>query len=144
MGSHTMMQSGHTMIQEFRERLTPLFARPDVRLVILFGSCRRGTVHRRSDIDVAILGDTPLETVETTTQVMGLLHKSEVDVVDLRRAAPLLAMEVVRSGTLLYERDRGVYASFCSLAHRRLGGSPWNNTERSCSHGRAPSAFSRS
>ena len=113
------MTSGSATTQEIRDRLAPLFSRADIQLVILFGSTARGITHRRSDLDVAILADAPLDTVETTTQVMGLLLRSEVDVVDLRRASPLLTMEVVRSGSLLYEREPGGYVTFCSLAHRR-------------------------
>jgi predicted nucleotidyltransferase len=105
--------------RKIRDRLAPLFSRSGIQLVILFGSTAREVTHRRSDLDVAILADAPLDIVETTTQVMGLLHTSGVDVVDLRRAPPLLAMEVVRSGILLYEREPGRYATFCSIAHRR-------------------------
>jgi predicted nucleotidyltransferase len=105
--------------QQIRERLAPLLARSDIRLVILFGSTARGATHRHSDLDVAILADHPLDPIEITTNVMSLVRASDVDVLDLRRASPLLAMEVVRSGTLLYEREPGQYAEFCSLAHRR-------------------------
>jgi predicted nucleotidyltransferase len=113
------MLSRSEITQEIRDRLAPLFARADIQLVILFGSTARGVTHRRSDLDVAILAKEPLDVVETATQVMALLRRSDVDVVDLRRASPLLAMEVVRSGILLYEREPGEYATVCSLAHRR-------------------------
>ncbi len=54
-----------------------------------------------------------------TNLVTQLLHVNTVDLVDLRRATPLLMMEVARGGHLLYERMPGGYATFCSLAHRR-------------------------
>lgn len=60
-----------------------------------------------------------MDLVELTNQVIILTHRNEADVVDLRRASPLLAMEVVRHGRVLYERSPGLYAQFCSLAYRR-------------------------
>ena len=104
---------------ELRKKLAPVCARADILLILLFGSRVSGLTHARSDVDVAILGTHPLDMVEVTGSVMRLLRSSLVDVVDLRRASPLLAMEVIRKGRLLYERDAGAYAEFCSLAHRK-------------------------
>lgn len=101
------------------EQLRPLFSRPDLQMVILFGSQAAGEARRESDIDLALLGDHPLDLVSQTTEAIRLLKQSRVDLVDLRRANPLLMMEVVRKGTLLYERSPGVYLNFCSLAVRR-------------------------
>lgn len=114
------MASGEKNVQaELANQLAPLFARPDIQLVILYGSAATGRTHRRSDLDLAILGDQPLDLIELTNQVIILTHRNEADVVDLRRASPLLAMEVARSGRPLYERSPGLYAQFCSLAYRR-------------------------
>lgn len=102
-----------------KQRLTPLCDDPTIRLVVLFGSSVKGGQHRRSDVDLAVLGSTPLDLIGLTNRVTTLLHSNRVDVVDLQRASPLLMMEVVRSGRLLYEQRAGQYVSFCSLAHRR-------------------------
>jgi predicted nucleotidyltransferase len=105
--------------EELLERLRPLCARPDLQLVVLFGSTARGVRRQQSDLDVGILGDEPLDLVDLTNQVICLTHINDVDLVDLRRASPLLAMEVARHGRLLYERAPGLYAQFYSLAYRR-------------------------
>jgi len=105
--------------RELEERLAPLYRRPDIQLVILFGSAAKGLTHSRSDIDLAILGSSPLDFIGMTNELMALLETSRIDVVDLRRASPLLAMEIVRSGRLLHERQAGQYIAFCSLALRR-------------------------
>ncbi len=110
---------GLSDLNQLKERLAPLCANPDVELVILFGSAVSGTTHPESDLDVAIQGRQPLDVVETTNQVIRLLRTDRVDVVDLRRASPLLMMEIARGGMLLYEREPGLYVAFCSLAHRR-------------------------
>lgn len=106
-------------IAEIRERLTPLLADPDIDLVILFGSVAGGVTRADSDLDLAVKGREPLDLVALTNTITQLLHADAVDVVDLRRASPLLMMEVARGGQLLYERTPGTYAAFCSLAHRR-------------------------
>jgi predicted nucleotidyltransferase len=106
-------------IAHLRERLAPLFADEKIELVILFGSMATGAARAESDVDVAIRGTGPLDLVALTNDISQLLHTDAVDVVDLRRASPLLMMEVVRGGCLLYERVAGSYAAFCSLAHRR-------------------------
>jgi predicted nucleotidyltransferase len=106
-------------IAEIRERLAPLFADPDIDLVILFGSGAGGMTRADSDLDLAVKGRQPFDLVSLTNTITQLLHTDAVDVVDLRRASPLLMREVVQGGRLLYERTPGCYAAFCSLAHRR-------------------------
>jgi predicted nucleotidyltransferase len=88
-------------------------------LVVLVGSQASGKAHPGSDVDMGILADELLDTVQVTGELIRLTHLNNVDVVDLRRANPLLAREVVRQGTVLYERDLGTYARFVSLAVRR-------------------------
>lgn len=104
---------------ELAQKLRPLFERPDVQLVMLFGSYVSGNVHPRSDLDLAILAQEPLDLVGLTTEIIQLLHLNDIDLVDLRRATPLLAREIVRQGVVLYERDPGTYAQFVSLTIRR-------------------------
>ena len=98
------------------QKLSPLFLRPDLQLVILFGSQAGGKTRAESDVDLAIQGDGPLDLVALATEVIRLLQRSDVDLIDLRRAGPLLKMEVVRGGKLLFEKSPGLYLAFCSLA----------------------------
>lgn len=104
---------------ELQNLLTPLCEQYRVRLIILFGSSVTGRRRPDSDLDLALLGDVPLDLVTVTTDVIRLLHTDRVDVVDLRRASPLLAMEVARHGRLVYERQPGIHLEFISLAVRR-------------------------
>lgn len=106
-------------VEQLRERLAPLFAVWDIELVIAFGSMATGSMRLDSDSDVAVMGRRLLDLVALTNDSARLLQTDAVDVVDLRRASPLLMMEVVRGGRVLYERVPGSYAAFCSLAHRR-------------------------
>ena len=115
----TPNQAERLDFHRLRQQLAPLFRRADLRLVILFGSVGTGAPHARSDVDLAVLGDQPLDLVEMTNAVIQLTHLNDVDLVDLLHAPPLLAMEVARHGRLLYRREPGDYAQFCSLAYRR-------------------------
>ena len=105
-------------IEEIRKRLSPLFHDEGLRLVLLFGSAVSGKMHKKSDIDLAFLFDKPVDMLTLTNRVIRLLHTNNVDVVDLKRASPLLKFSAVKSGMLLYEREAGMFHEFYSLAFR--------------------------
>jgi len=105
-------------IEEIRHKLTPVFKDEGLKLVLLFGSAALGRVHRQSDIDLAFLFDRPVDILTLTNRVIRLLHTDNIDVVDLRRASPLLKFSVVKNGRLLYERQLGMFNEFYSLAFR--------------------------
>lgn len=113
------MSSPIKNIEGLTKELAVLGKDPAMSLIILFGSVARMETHRESDVDVAFLSDEPLDLLELTMKVTRLLRTDHVDVVDLRRASPLLAMEVIRGGRIVYERAPGEYATFGSLAFRR-------------------------
>jgi predicted nucleotidyltransferase len=105
-------------IEEIRKSLTPLFLDEGLLLVLLFGSVATGGTHRRSDIDLAFLYDKPADVLVLTNAVIRLLETDKVDVVDLRRASPLLKLSAAKHGKVLYEKTPGVYHEFYSLAFR--------------------------
>lgn len=109
-----------SQVEEMAGRLQGLReAMPDLELVVLFGSTAKGGRRGGSDVDVAVRC---LETAELDTLYGVLapgLGTDRLDLVDLRRAGPLLAMEVARSGRLLYESRPGAFRQFQSLASRR-------------------------
>ena len=107
------------LVDEIRERLTPLFQDEGLRLVMLFGSSVTGKMHRHSDIDLAFLFDRDMDIIALTNNVIRLLHTDNVDVIDMKHASPLLRFSVVRNGRLLYERLQGEFNSFSSLTFRR-------------------------
>src|SRR5947208_6016042 len=90
------------------------------RLVVLFGSAARGESAPR-DVDLGIIGpaDTELDVLATTTAFIQALGTSAVDVVDLRRANPVLLMSVARDGVPLFEATGSTFSVFSSLAMRR-------------------------
>jgi predicted nucleotidyltransferase len=94
-------------------------AAPSLQLVVLFGSQARGRSRPDSDVDVAVRCDAPADLDALYLLLAPRLETGALDLVDLRRAGPLLAFQVARHGRLLYERDPGAFHVFQSLASRR-------------------------
>lgn len=87
------------------------------RLIVLFGSGARGEPTVR-DLDLGILAEAP-DLTGVTNAFIRHLGFQDVDVVNLQRADPLLAMLVARDGVILHEDPPGTFARFGSLAMRR-------------------------
>lgn len=113
------MSTGLLSVEEIRNRLTAIFDDEGLQFIIVFGSAASGKVHSHSDIDLAFQYNRPVDVVSLTNKVTTLLHTDKVDVVDLRRATPLLMYSVAKTGKLLYEKAPNSFVEFCSLAFRR-------------------------
>lgn len=99
------LQSIITLIQE---RLSPL-------AIYLYGSQAIGQAQPDSDLDIAVLGATPYDpwALFTLTQELVALQETfqnhpptEVDLVDLAAAAPMLRAIVVSQGRRVFCADR--------------------------------------
>jgi len=86
---------------------------PAVRLAVLFGSTARGRTTPRSDLDLGVLLEP--EAATTLWEVEGAVGEAArrpVDLIDLRRAPPLLRFEIARDGRVLLERQEGDWKRF--------------------------------
>jgi predicted nucleotidyltransferase len=98
---------------------------PTVVAVYLFGSVASGTQGPDSDVDIAILPAQPLDPVtrfDAQARVAAMLRRS-VDLVDLRVASPVMAMQVLANGKLIDEGDpvaRGAFEDRVFGAYARL------------------------
>ncbi|MEK7102794.1 MAG: nucleotidyltransferase domain-containing protein [Patescibacteria group bacterium] len=79
-----------------------------LRFVILHGSAARNTMHKDSDIDIAVVGDKPLS-FKDQIKLFGDFEKAihskiprDFDIKTLEKADPLFLNEVVSDGVLLY------------------------------------------
>lgn len=85
-----------------------------VALVFLFGSTATGHAHEGSDVDIGV----SFKTRPRIDRIMDLrdrlisLLKRDVDLVDLNRASPILKMQVLRSGTLVFAADKKQLSQF--------------------------------
>ena len=106
--------------ESLRERVGDVAkAVPDLQLLVLFGSVAKGRSRAQSDLDLAVLCQGPADLDALYLALAPRLRTDRFDVIDLRRAGPLLAFEVARSGLLLFEASPGLFRQFQSLASRR-------------------------
>ena len=92
---------------------------PELELLVLFGSEATGRTRSGSDVDVGVRCDVPADLDALFLALAPRLETDRLDLVDLRRAGPLLAFQVARSGVVLFERSPGIFREFQSLASRR-------------------------
>jgi predicted nucleotidyltransferase len=75
----------------------------------LYGSEAQGTARPDSDVDLAALfrrRTEPLEVFDIRSDLEEILHR-DVDLVDLDQTSPILAMQVLKYGSLLVDRNPG-------------------------------------
>ena len=103
------------------EIVTLLERRSGVDALWLFGSRAQGRAREDSDLDLAALfrrQPSADELLAMKTEAARLAGR-EVDLVDLDRASPILAMQVLRHGRLLVDRDPSRRARFVAAAPGR-------------------------
>jgi len=83
------------------------------RLAFLMGSYAKGTPRKDSDVDVAVLFDVPpgIEEIASLREALTLLLKKEVDLVLLNLAGPVIRMQALKTGKILYH-EKGAYEEF--------------------------------
>ena len=87
--------------------LTAIAEKYDLNLLVVFGSHGTERQTRSSDVDLGFCSDSvlaPEHMLELMTDLSVYFQKSEVDLVDLDRAVPLLAYEIACKGRILHER----------------------------------------
>ena len=85
-----------------------------ILLVFVFGSFAVGRITSHSDIDLALLFERPPDVDETNRlrdELTGLLHR-EADVVVLNSASPILRMQVLKTGVLVFSKARQHFHQF--------------------------------
>jgi len=90
-------------------QLIPIFAREGVQLAYLFGSLGQGL--EGHDVDLAILtrGEPAFRLRPAISEC---LSTERLDLVDLRRASPVLRFEILHTGQLLYAADQALSERF--------------------------------
>jgi predicted nucleotidyltransferase len=85
-----------------------------VALVFLFGSTATNRAHRRSDVDIGVLFKSRPRIdriIRLRNNLISVLRK-EVDLSVLNQASPILKMQVLKNGTLVYAADKSQFAQF--------------------------------
>lgn len=99
------------------EQLPALLEREGALLAYLFGSLVEGQAESTErpaprDVDLALLMPAEQPAYRLREAITDCLNTQRVDVVDLRRASPVLRMEIVRNGRVLYAADDDVQLQF--------------------------------
>lgn len=91
---------------------------PSTIAVYVFGSLAAGTLTADSDVDLAVLAAQPLaaEARWHLAQTLAMELGRDVDLVDLRQASTVMRVQVLGSGKLLLELDRGARQEFEAVA----------------------------
>jgi predicted nucleotidyltransferase len=84
----------------------PVLRGHELIAVWLFGSERRGSAHRDSDLDLGVLCSPPLGLDATALgDQLGRSLGCDVDAIDMASVSATLAWEIITSGRLICERD---------------------------------------
>jgi hypothetical protein len=85
-----------------------------ILLVFLFGSFASRQIRPMSDVDIGIYFRAVPDVYATNDLIEKLssLLKREVDLIALNHASPILKMQVLKTGMLIYESDRKYFHQF--------------------------------
>jgi predicted nucleotidyltransferase len=98
-----------------KSSLRELAKKYPIRLIVLFGSAVDGQFREGSDIDLGIYLEGSIGFREETKLIKHLIHtfrRDDLDPVILNFASPLLLFEVVKKGSLLFEKKKGEFLQF--------------------------------
>lgn len=90
-------------------------------LIILFGSTATNKTHADSDIDIAFISKNKHDSLKlyTCTQDLSDLLKKEVDLIDLTKASPVMQVQIINKGRVIYDEDPQFRMEFFILAFKK-------------------------
>ena len=118
-----------------RAALASLCRRRRIRRLSLFGSALKGNARPDSDVDIAVLisdkamrRDVLRYRLKLMADLMDVLGRSDVDLIVLNEAPPLLAHRVLSRGKLIFERSPNARVAFqVRTVNRYLDSQPMRN-----------------
>lgn len=108
-------------IEDIKPKIAEIAEKHGLNLVVLFGSQATGKTHKESDIDIAYAGDKKLtfdEEIQVNSDLVDSFKRDDVQLVNIRKASPLLMKQIVDHAVVLYERERNIFNSIYILAQR--------------------------
>lgn len=100
---------------EIFARLADFFGKkPEVLLVFLFGSAANRKMAEGSDIDIGILFESRPDVYEINKlkSELNAIFKRDIDIAVLNSASPILKMQVLKNGVLVFAKDKKIYHQF--------------------------------
>ena len=111
------------LIKEQKEKIQKVGEKYQLKLILLHGSYAKNTVHKGSDLDIAVLGKKPidfqvlLELHGDLAKIFGDNQKRELDLKSLQQADPLFCYQVTKDSQLIYGKLSD-YNEFCAYAFK--------------------------
>lgn len=108
-------------IEAIKPKITQIAEKYGLDLVVLFGSQATGKIHKESDIDIAYTGDKKLtfdEEIKANSDLIDIFKRDDVQLVNIKKASPLLMKQIVDHAVILYEREKNIFNSIFVLAQR--------------------------
>lgn len=109
-------------IAEIEPKIEELAEKYHITLIVLFGSRATGKIHAHSDFDVAYLSQKPLDLMDEARFVcdlMPIFQSEKIDLVNLKKAPPLLMKHIFDAHQVLFCADKTQYFSYQMYALRR-------------------------
>ena len=106
--------------QEDRVAVTEIqSAVPGLVAIYRFGSSVSGTRSPDSDVDLAVLASAPIDPLHRfdLQERLAAALRQNVDLVDLRAASPVMAIQVIDKGRVLFEQDASARGAFEDLTY---------------------------
>ena len=109
--------------KEQKRKIEKVGRKYNLKMVLLYGSCATGKKKAGSDLDIAVLGQEPiemnklLEIHNDIADIFGDSRQQELDLKSLHDVNPFFRFEVMRHSVLLYENPVDYY-SFKAYAFR--------------------------
>lgn len=91
-----------------------------IKFLVMFGSQASGSTHQGSDLDIAVYPEDGLANSEAKLEqkLAKLFNHPEIDLVNLKKAGPLLQKEVAVNGRVLYAQHEDSFLLFQMYAVR--------------------------
>lgn len=89
--------------------LNDVITKFQINLLVAFGSYQTERFTKDSDIDLAFLSERNLSPDEEhllLSDLVFLFGRDKIDLIDLKKASPLLMFEIAKNGNILYEEDQ--------------------------------------
>lgn len=102
--------------------ITKIAQKYNLELILLFGSRVEKKIHKESDYDVAYLSKSQLDLMEEAQLIVDLapIFQSEnIDLVNLKKASPLLFYAITRNCQVIYEKKPLTFASLRVYAFKK-------------------------
>lgn len=102
-------------VEALKKEFPPVAKQQGIELAVLFGSQASGKVHKKSDIDIAVLSKQSLSPADLAKLTIALSHTFKIarlELCDLKKATPLLLQQIALKSVLLYEEEKGLFARF--------------------------------